>query len=182
MILDGNLNLGELVQFTGYASMIFGPLAWLMNMPRWIANAVIAIDRIFSVIDEEPEVYDKETSIQHTIQGTIEFNNVTFGYKSYEPVLKHINFLIKPGEMIGLVGHSGSGKSTLTNLVSRFYDVNEGAILIDGHDIRTIKQEDLRSQIGVVLQETMLFRGSIMENIRYSKPDATPSLMQQWKK
>ncbi|KRG16363.1 ABC transporter ATP-binding protein [Lederbergia galactosidilytica] len=173
MILDGNLNLGELVQFTGYASMIFGPLAWLMNMPRWIANAVIAIDRIFSVIDEEPEVYDKETSIQHTIQGTIEFNNVTFGYKSYEPVLKHINFLIKPGEMIGLVGHSGSGKSTLTNLVSRFYDVNEGAILIDGHDIRTIKQEDLRSQIGVVLQETMLFRGSIMENIRYSKPDAT---------
>ncbi len=173
MILKGDLNLGELVQFTGYASMIFGPLAWLMNMPRWIANAAIAIDRIFSVIDEEPEVFDKETSIPHAIHGTIQFHDVTFGYKSYEPVLKNINFTIKPGEMIGLVGHSGSGKSTLINLVSRFYDVNEGEILIDGHDIRTIQQEELRSQIGVVLQETMLFRGSIMENIRYSKPDAT---------
>ncbi|MEK3888821.1 ABC transporter ATP-binding protein [Bacillus sp. FSL K6-3431] len=173
MILKGELNLGELVQFTGYASMIFGPLAWLMNMPRWIANAVIAIDRIFSVIDEEPEIFDKETSVKHSIHGHIQFNDVTFGYKSYEPVLKHIDFEIKPGEMIGLVGHSGSGKSTLINLVSRFYDVNEGQILIDDMDIRTIKQEELRSQIGVVLQETLLFRGSIMENIRYSKPEAT---------
>ncbi|MBS4201145.1 ABC transporter ATP-binding protein [Bacillus sp. FJAT-49732] len=173
MILKGNLNLGELVQFTGYASMIFGPLAWMMNMPRWVANAVIAIDRIFSVIDEDPEILDKDTSVQHSIHGTIQFNDVTFGYKSYQPVLKDINVEIKPGEMIGLVGHSGSGKSTFINLVSRFYDVNEGQILIDGIDIRTIKQEVLRSQVGVVLQETMLFRGSIMENIRYSKPDAT---------
>ncbi|MCJ7841594.1 ABC transporter ATP-binding protein/permease [Lederbergia sp. NSJ-179] len=173
MILKGDLNLGELVQFTGYASMIFGPLAWLMNMPRWIANAVIAIDRIFSVIDEEPEIFDKETSVSHSIHGHIAFKDVTFGYKSYEPVLKHINFEIQPGEMIGLVGHSGSGKSTLINLVSRFYDVNEGEILIDGIDIRTIRQEEMRAQIGVVLQETMLFRGSIMENIRYSKPEAT---------
>nr|WP_144921811.1 ABC transporter ATP-binding protein [Paenibacillus bovis] len=173
MILNGSLTLGELVQFTGYASMIFGPLAWLMNMPRWIADAVIAIDRIFSVIDEDPEILDKETSIVHSIHGNIEFNDVTFGYKSYEPVLKNINFEIKRGEMIGLVGHSGSGKSTLINLVSRFYDVNEGEILIDGIDIRNIKQEELRSQIGVVLQETMLFRGTIMDNIRYSKPDAS---------
>ena len=174
MILKGDLNLGELVQFTGYASMIFGPLAWLMNMPRWIANAVIAIDRIFSVIDEEPEIFDKETSVSTIpFMARSNFNDVTFGYQSYEPVLKHIDFKIEPGEMIGLVGHSGSGKSTLINLVSRFYDVNEGEILIDAVDIRTIKQEELRSQIGVVLQETMLFRGSIMENIRYSKPDAT---------
>lgn len=101
MILKGNLNLGELVQFTGYASMIFGPLAWLMNMPRWIADAVIAIDRIFSVIDEEPEVFDKDSSIRHAVRGTIQFHDVTFGYKSYEPVLKNINFMIKPGEMVG---------------------------------------------------------------------------------
>lgn len=173
MILKGELNLGELVQFTGYASMIFGPLAWLMNMPRWIANAVIAIDRVFSVIDEEPEILDTEYSVKHSIQGTIRFRDVTFGYKSYEPVLKNINFEIKPGEMIGLVGHSGSGKSTLINLVSRFYDVNEGEIFIDGIDIRSIQQEDMRSQIGVVLQETLLFSGSILENIRYSKPEAS---------
>ncbi|GHH97901.1 ABC transporter ATP-binding protein [Neobacillus kokaensis] len=173
MILKGTLNLGELVQFTGYASMIFGPLAWLMNMPRWIANAVIAIDRVFSVIDEEPEILDTKHSVKHSIHGNVQFCGVTFGYKSYEPVLKNLNFEIKPGEMIGLVGHSGSGKSTLINLVSRFYDVNEGEILIDGMDIRKIQQEDLRSQIGVVLQETLLFSGSIIENIRYSKPEAT---------
>lgn len=173
LIVGGQLDLGELVQFTGYAAMIFGPLAWLMNMPRWIANAVIAIDRIFSVIDEEPEIVDKPRAVKHTIKGHIEFRDVTFGYKSYEPVLKNINLEIKPGEMIGLVGHSGAGKSTMINLISRFYDVNEGQILIDGIDIRDIKQEELRAQIGVVLQETLLFRGSIFDNIRYSKPDAT---------
>lgn len=120
-----------------------------------------------------PEIIDKEKSLKHRIEGTISFKNVTFGYKSYEPVLKSIDVDIKKGEMIGLVGHSGSGKSTFINLISRFYDVNEGTISIDGVDIRDIKQEDLRSQIGVVLQETFLFSGTIMNNIKYSKPEAT---------
>ncbi|BBH21976.1 ABC transporter [Paenibacillus baekrokdamisoli] len=173
MIIGKQMNIGELIQFSAYASMIFGPIAWLMFMPRWVANAVISIDRVFSVIDEQPEVLDVEVSENHPIQGTISFKDVIFGYKTYEPVLKQLNFEVKQGEMIGLVGHSGSGKSTLINLVSRFYDVTEGEILIDGVDIRSIKQEDLRSQIGVVLQETFLFTGTIMENIRYSKPDAS---------
>lgn len=173
MILGGELSLGELVQFTGYAAMIYGPLGWLMNMPRWIANALIAVERVFSVIDEQPEISDTEKSQNYKIDGTIRFKDVTFGYKSYEPVLKSINVDIKKGEMIGLVGHSGSGKSTFINLISRFYDVNEGIISIDGVDIRDIKQEELRSQIGVVLQETFLFSGTIMNNIRYSKPEAT---------
>lgn len=173
LIVRGSLNIGQLVQFTGYAGMIYGPIAWLMNMPRWIANAIISVDRVFSVIDEEPEIMDKESSVEHAIEGTIAFKDVIFGYKSYEPVLNNINFEIKKGEMIGLVGHSGSGKSTLINLVSRFYDVNEGTVSIDGLDVRNIRQEDLRSQFGVVLQETFLFTGTIFENIRYSKPDAT---------
>lgn len=173
MIIGREMNVGELIQFSAYASMIFGPIAWLMFMPRWVANAVISIHRVFSVIDEQPEVNDSEHAVQHKIRGSIVFRDVFFGYKSYEPVLKEINLEVKPGEMIGLVGHSGSGKSTMINLLSRFYDVNEGAILIDGIDIRTIRQEDLRSQIGVVLQETFLFSGTIGENIRYSKPDAT---------
>ncbi|RKN85077.1 ABC transporter ATP-binding protein [Paenibacillus ginsengarvi] len=173
MILGKTMTLGELVQFTMYASMIFGPIAWLMFMPRWVANAVISIDRIFSVIDEQSEVLDKDHSRKHQIRGEISFRDVTFGYKSYEPVLKQIEFDVKQGEMIGLVGHSGSGKSTLINLVSRLYDVTEGSIRIDGIDIRDIKQEELRSQIGVVLQETFLFSGTIAENIGYSKPDAT---------
>lgn len=173
MIVDGTLTIGELVQFTGYATMIYGPLMWLMYMPRSIANALISIDRIFSLIDEQPEIFDTEQSFTHPIAGSISFRNVTFGYRSYEPILKNINIDIKQGEMIGLVGHSGAGKSTLINLVSRFYDVNEGEILIDGIDIRHIKQEDLRDQIGVVLQETFLFNGTIVENITYSKPEAT---------
>ncbi|QHW29805.1 ABC transporter ATP-binding protein [Paenibacillus rhizovicinus] len=173
LILDKQMNIGELIQFSSYAAMIFGPIAWLMFMPRWVANAVISIDRVFSVIDEQPEVLDKENSGKLTIEGQISFRNVIFGYKTYEPVLKEVSFDVKQGEMIGLVGHSGSGKSTLINLISRFYDVTDGEILIDDVDIRTIKQADLRSQIGVVLQETFLFTGTIMENIRYAKPDAT---------
>jgi ATP-binding cassette subfamily B protein len=173
LIVRGTMNLGELIQFIGYAGMVYGPLTWLMFLPRWVANAVISIDRVFSVIDQEPEIRDAESSVEHRIEGSLSFRNVTFGYKSYEPVLSDITFDIKQGEMIGLVGHSGSGKSTLINLVSRFYDVNEGEILLDGMDIRKIKQEDLRSQIGVVLQETFLFSGTIMDNICYSKPDAT---------
>lgn len=173
LIVGGSLNIGELVQFTSYASMIYGPLTWLMYMPRWVTNAVIAVDRVFSVIDEQPEIMDAEQAVKHEIQGHIEFRNVTFGYKTYEPVLKDINVEIKPGEMIGLVGHSGSGKSTMINLISRFYDVNEGELLMDGIDIRSIEQEELRSQIGVVLQETFLFSGTITDNIRYSKPEAT---------
>jgi ATP-binding cassette subfamily B protein len=173
LIVRGSMNLGELIQFIGYAAMVYGPLTWLMFLPRWVANAVISIDRVFSVIDQEPEIDDADSSTEHRIEGDLSFRNVTFGYKSYEPVLSDINFEVKRGEMIGLVGHSGSGKSTLINLVSRFYDVNEGEIMIDGVDIRQIKQEDLRSQIGVVLQETFLFSGTILENIRYSKPEAT---------
>ena len=173
LILDNKMSIGELIQFSAYASMIFGPIAWLMFMPRWVANAAVSIERIFSVIDERPEVEDDEHPVPHDIQGDIRFEHVYFGYKSYEPVLKDIDLHIRRGEMIGLVGHSGSGKSTLINLLSRFYDVNEGRILMDGIDIRDIEQSRLRSQIGVVLQETFLFNGTIMDNIRYAKPSAS---------
>jgi len=174
MIIGREMNVGELIQFSAYAAMIFGPISWLMFMPRWIANAVISMHRVFSVIDEQPEVMDANDAVGHRIHGLIEFRDVFFGYRSYEPVLKEISLTVKPGEMIGLVGHSGSGKSTTINLISRFYDANEGEIRIDGIDIRKIRQEDLRSQIGVVLQETFLFSGTIAENIQYSKPGAKP--------
>lgn len=173
MILNNQMNVGELIKFSMYAGMIFGPISWMMFMPRWVANALISIDRIFTVIDEQPEVIESAHAAKHAIQGTITFEGVYFGYRSYEPVLKEVSFTIRQGEMIGLVGHSGSGKSTLINLVSRFYDVNEGEISIDGMNIRSIQQEDLRRQIGVVLQETFLFKGTILDNIRYSKPEAT---------
>lgn len=174
MIIRREMNVGELIQFSAYAAMIFGPISWLMFMPRWVANAAISIHRVFSVIDEQPEVIEAKEAVQHRLRGSVTFRDVVFGYKSYEPVLTEINLEVQPGEMIGLVGHSGSGKSTMINLLSRFYDVNEGAILIDGIDIRAIRQEDLRSQIGVVLQETFLFSGTIADNIGYARPDAQP--------
>lgn len=130
-------------------------------------------ERIFDVIEQDPDIKEAPNAVSHEIQGEITFDNVTFGYQSYEPVLENINITIKPGEMLGLVGHSGAGKSTFINLVMRLYDVDEGSIKIDGIDLRHIKKEDLNRQIGVVLQETFLFSGSILENVRYSKPDAT---------
>ncbi len=173
MILGGELTLGDLVQFNAYAGMIYGPISWIMNLPRRYADAAMSVDRIFTIIDEEPEIINRPDAKKHEIKGNVTFEDVTFGYASYEPVLKHISLEVHQGEMIGLVGHSGAGKSTLINLISRFYDVNEGSIKIDGMDIRQIETENLHSQVGVVLQETFLFTGTIFDNIRYARPDAT---------
>ena len=168
------MDIGELVQFSQYAGMLYGPLQFVSFFPRWFTEAMTAAERIFEVIDAEPDVQESPRALEHTIEGRIEFQNVTFGYEKHEPVLEDINLVIEPGEMVGLVGHSGAGKSTMINLVCRFYDVDEGRILIDGIDIRDIAQHSLRSQIGVVLQETFLFSGTIYENIAYAKDDATP--------
>jgi ATP-binding cassette subfamily B protein len=173
LVLGEKMKLGQLVQFTQYVSMLYGPLSFMSFLPRMFADAMNAIGRVFEIIDEEPEIADTGHVVHHRIKGRVEFRNVTFGYQSHEPVLENINLEVSPGEMIGLVGHSGAGKSTLINLIMRLYDVDDGQILIDGIDIRDIPLQDLRSQIGVVLQETFLFSGTILDNIRYSKPDAT---------
>ena len=115
---------------------------------------------------------DPEKPVEPEVKGAIEFRHVRFGYKAYEPVLKDINLSIKPGEMIGLVGHSGAGKSTLINLIMRLYDPDSGAVLLDGVDLRDIEQQTLRSNIGVVFQETFLFSGTVYDNIAYANPAA----------
>lgn len=174
LVWDGKMEFGELVQFTQYASMIYHPLQYMTSIPRWFNRALTSAERIFEVIDEEPDVKDRPKPVRlKRIEGRVTFENVTFGYRKHEPVLKDISFTVEPGEMIGLVGHSGAGKSTLINLVCRFYDVDEGRITIDGVDIRDISQKDLRSQIGVVLQDTFLFNDTVWRNIAYAKPDAT---------
>lgn len=173
LVLGEELELGQLFQFSQYAGMLYGPLQWVSFIPRWFAEAMTSAERVFEIIDEEPDVKDRERPIRHRIEGAVTFEGVTFGYRSHEPVLEDISLDVTPGEMIGLVGHSGAGKSTLINLVMRLYDVDEGRILIDGIDIRDISQQDLRSQVGVVLQETFLFQGTILENIRYARPDAS---------
>ncbi|MBR4205802.1 MAG: ABC transporter ATP-binding protein [Clostridia bacterium] len=172
-IIGGTMTLGEMSQFSAYVSIIYGPLRWLSWLPRRLTRTMTSIVKIFDVVDESVDIADKTDAIDHRIDGTITLDNVSFGYDKTSTVLKHISVEIKPGEMIGIVGKSGVGKSTLINLVMRMYDVTEGAIRIDGIDIRDISQDSLRSQIGVVLQETFLFSGTIYDNIAYAKPTAT---------
>ena len=142
-------------------------------IPRNISNFLTSLGKILEILEEEPEVFDIARPKDLKIKGDINVDHVTFGYETYNPVLKNVNIKINKGEMIGIVGHSGCGKTTLINLVMRLYDVTEGKIEIDGVNIKDISQATLRSQIGVVLQETHLFSGSIRDNIRYAKPFAT---------
>lgn len=172
-ILDGGMTFGEMAKYSMYASMIYGPLRMLSGLPRQIVNFLTSTAKVFEIIDEEEEISDSKDAVSPIINGDIDINNVSFGYESGNEVLSNINIHIKKGEFIGLVGKSGVGKSTLINLIMRMYDVEEGSISIDGTDIREISQESLRSQMGVVLQETFLFAGTIYQNIAYAKPEAT---------
>lgn len=172
-VLQNRMTTGELIQFITYTNILYGPLGWMNRLPRMFRQMVTSLERIYDVLDEEAEITDIADAKTIDIKGEVEFHNVSFGYKSYEQVLKGINLKVVPGEMIGLVGSSGTGKSTLINLLMRLYDVDQGEIMIDGEDIRQIKAACLHSQLGVVLQETFLFSGTILNNIRFAKPDAT---------
>lgn len=174
MVLDGELSLGELTRFNLYLAYLYAPLRWISSFPRRLADASTSLVKIYEILDEDSLLEDAKEPKELNDKGEIEFKNVDFGYKSYELVLKDINLTIKPGEMIGLVGHSGAGKSTLINLCMRLYDPTSGSISIGGTDLRDFKQADLREKIGVVFQETYLFSGSVYENIAYARPDASP--------
>lgn len=172
-VMGRELSIGELVQFTMYLAFIYEPLRWMTQIPRWVADLTASLVKLFEILDEELEIKDSEEMVEPEIRGAIDFKDVVFGYKSYEPVLKNITLDIKPGEMIGIVGPSGVGKSTFINLIMRLYEINGGSISIDGTDIKSISQKSLHESIGVVFQETFLFAGSLYENITYAKPDAT---------
>lgn len=171
--LDGDLTVGQLLQFTTYASMLYGPLGWMTHLPRMIVQMLTSLERIYDVLDEQPKIQNKEHAISREIQGDVTFKDVSFGYRSYETVLDKVNFEIKKGEMIGIVGASGTGKSTLINLVMHLYDVDDGELRIDGININDYRIENFHDQIGVVLQETFLFSDTILNNMRFAKPDAT---------
>jgi len=166
--------VGTLITFSMYIGMFFRPIFDLTNFYNTVQSSLIAAERIFEMLDIEPEIKDSEDAIElPKINGEIEFRNVTFGYNPEHPILHDVSFHIKPKETVALVGATGAGKSTIVKLICRFYDPQKGQILIDGHDIKKIKQRALRKQMGIVLQETFLFSGTIMENIKYGKPDAT---------
>ncbi len=172
-VLDGEMTTGELLQFVTYTQLLYQYLNWMTNMPRQLINLISGIERINDVLAQEPFIEDVEHPVDLDVQGEIEFKHATFGYKSYQPVLEDLNLTIRKGEMIGIVGASGTGKSTLINLIMRLYEVDDGNLLVDGYDIKEIRSDKFHSQIGVVLQETFLFSGTILNNIRFSRPDAT---------
>jgi ATP-binding cassette subfamily B protein len=166
--------LGEFFTFLGYLTQFYVPLQFMSRVADYLSRSLASAERVFEVLDSESEVRDADQPVLvPRIDGRVEFTSVTFGYEPHMPVLKEVSFSVAPGEMIGLVGQSGAGKSTTINLICRFYEVQEGEILIDGVNIKQIAQKDLRSQIGVVLQEPFLFSGSIYENIAFAKPSAT---------
>jgi len=166
--------VGALTVFQSCMMQFYMPVQSLAWLNERFQRAATSAERVFEILDHKPEIADGEDAIDlPDIKGHIQFKKVTFSYEGEQNALEDVSFEVQPGEMIGLAGHTGAGKTTLINLICRFYDVNEGAILVDGHDIRDVKINSLRSQIGVVLQNPFLFNGSVAENISYGKPDAT---------
>ncbi len=172
-VLGNNMSLGELVQFSSYGSYLYSKLEWFGMLPRHFTMAMVSTQRVFEVLDEVIEE-DAENKIStSSVAGDIDFQKVSFGYKSYRKVLRNISAHIKKGEMIGLVGHSGAGKSTFINLVMKLYNPNNGKILLDGEDLSLYDESAFKEILGVVLQESYLFSGTILENIAYANPDAS---------
>lgn len=174
MVLFEGMTVGTLIAFITYVGMFYRPLQALSMLMNWFTRSMTAAERIFEVLDTQPETEaSRDLQPVERIEGRVEFRDVTFGYEPHRPVLKSVSFRTDGGEMIGLVGHSGAGKSTVINLICRFYQTQEGSVLIDGKPIQEYRMEDLRRQIGLVPQDTFLFSGTIADNIAYARPGAT---------
>jgi ATP-binding cassette subfamily B protein len=173
-VLAGSMTLGSLMAFLAYLAMFYTPLSTLSQLTTWLTSFMTGCQRVFELLDTPMETHEPvrpEPLAQS--RGEIRFEDVSFGYERHRPVLKEVSFTIRPGEKIGIVGRSGSGKTTLVNLISRFYDVESGRVLLDGVDVRDLSSGDLRRHVGVVLQEPFLFRGTICDNLVYGRPDVS---------
>jgi ATP-binding cassette subfamily B protein len=174
MAVQGIATVGTIVSFVNYARRFTRPLNQIANLYNQIQSAIAGAERVFEILDETPELADAPDAIPFSdIKGDVVFTDVCFGYEQDVPVLKHVDLHADAGQMIALVGPTGAGKTTIVNLLTRFYDIDNGRILIDGADIRTVKIDDLRRNLGIVLQDTYLFATSVMENIRYGRLNAS---------
>ncbi len=173
-VVNGVLTAGSLIAFLTYAVNLANPVKRLSRVYGTVQKAMAAADRVFEVLDLDEKIKDKEDAIElPQIDGRVSFEKVSFAYKKDHPALREVTLEANPGEMVAIVGPSGAGKSTIANLIPRFYDVTAGTIRIDGVDIRDVRLDSLREQIGIVPQETMLFSGTVAFNIRYGRLDAT---------
>lgn len=171
--LEEGLSPGNFVAFVLYLGMFVQPIEVIGQMARMINRATSSAHRVFELIDTKPQIQEIHGANKlQDIQGEVEFQNVSFSYDGVRKVIQKMSFKVQPGEMIGLVGSSGGGKSTTVNLILRFYDVVSGQIKIDGVNVKDLELDTYRNQVGIVMQDPYLFHGSILENIRYAKPDA----------
>ncbi len=169
-----NVSVGTYMAFGTYMGMFWQPIMHLSQFYNKLVMCVSGAERVFEILDTEPGIRDLPDAPQMPqIKGSVEFQNVSFGYNSESSVLKNVSFTIKPGETIALVGPTGAGKTTIVNLISRFYDPSDGIVLIDGTDIKTVSQNSLRSQMGIMTQDNYIFSGTVKENILYGKLDAS---------
>lgn len=170
-----SLSLGGLMTYTASTPLIYGPLEYFINFAvyGW-SEFITSASRTFDLMDIKPDILEKENPIPlDDFRGDVEFRNVNFAYEANNPILKDVSFKLESGKTLGIVGRTGSGKSTIVNLLIRLYDTVSGKILIDGHNVEDVKIADLRKNVAMVSQEVYIFKGSIADNIRYAKPDAT---------
>jgi ABC-type multidrug transport system fused ATPase/permease subunit len=178
MVIDGTMQLGLLISFTIYVVRFYEPIRMLTQEYNMLQRASVAAERIFEILDTESEVKDKPDACDlPTIEGQVTYDHVTFSYVPGVDILRDFYLDVKPGQRVALVGQTGAGKSTIISLLMRFYDVNKGAIRVDGHDIRDVTMNSLRRQLGIVLQEPVLFSGTVASNLRYANPDASDEEM-----
>jgi len=174
MAIQRLATVGTIAAFVNYAQQFTRPLNQIANLYSEIQSALAGAERVFEILDQVPELVDVSGAYPlDRIQGDVVFDDVCFGYEPHVPVLKHVSLHARPGQTIALVGPTGAGKTTIVNLLTRFYDIDSGSIRIDGQEIRTVRKDDLRRRLGIVLQDTFLFAGTVMENIRYGRLDAT---------
>ena len=176
MILSGNslMSAGTVVAFSAYMTQFSGPLTQIAVIIQQLAQVTSNLEQVFDTINAPVDIADESDAINLTdVKGKVDFNDVTFCYEEGVPILEHFDLHVEPGQTIALVGPTGAGKTTVINLVTRFYDVQKGNVAIDGHDVRDLTLKSLRNKVGVLMQDPFLFKGSIIENIRYGRPEAT---------